>query len=83
MSEKGFEGPWRQIRRNWAKRGLVRVLGNGPMRAEDVRACLPDMHVSWRTAKRAKRELGIVSFQTEGCWWWELPPSLASQHTDR
>ena len=52
---------------------LMTRLRPGPMRAVDLRAELEDADITWATANKAKKKLGIVSTRRDGVWWWGLP----------
>lgn len=56
---------------------LVQVLSNGPMPERWIESAAEEAGHSWRTVRRAKDDLGIVSdregFGKEGRWVWSLP----------
>jgi putative DNA primase/helicase len=61
-----------------AKRFLRELLAEGPHRATEVHELADDADITIPTLKRAKRDLGVDSFQRktpEGNpeWWWVLP----------
>lgn len=72
--------PGERSERLEAKRILVDILRDGPMRAEDVREESERAGISPRTLERAKAALGIRSERVGGAgatgWWqWSLPPA--------
>ena len=61
-----------------ARKFLRELLADGPHRASEVYELADDADISTKTLKRAKKDLGIDSFQrkTEDGkpeWWWVLP----------
>jgi hypothetical protein len=56
-----------------AVEALKLILAGGPRLIQDVKQDLDDCAVSWRTARRAKGQLGIVSRHVDGAWQWALP----------
>lgn len=77
-----------------AERFLRDLLADGPHRATEVFDLAEDADVAVSTLKRAKRDLGIDSFQRRTPsgkpeWWWKLPPedeepppSLLDEHDE-
>lgn len=61
-----------------AKRFLRELLADGPHRATEVYELADDADISRNTLNRAKRDMGIDSFQRKTDdgkpeWWWVLP----------
>lgn len=54
---------------------LLSLLASGPMKQADLTAELDGAGISLPTAKRAKAQLGIVSFRIDNAWYWSLAPS--------
>ena len=53
---------------------LRRQLADGPVRIDELKESAEKAGVSWRTANRARRELGIQSRKPiRGAWQWSLP----------
>ena len=64
--------------RTQAKRFLRELLADGPHRAAEVFQLADDADISVPTLKRAKKDLGVDSFQRKTAegkpeWWWVLP----------
>jgi hypothetical protein len=60
-----------------AVEALKAILSNGPRLVQDIRDDLDDLSISWRTARRAKQHVGIVSRRIDGAWQWALPAAVA------
>lgn len=60
-------------KQGYAERRLHALLLDGPVSANDAWADLTEQGSSKRTIERAKRALGIESFQKDGKWFWRLP----------
>jgi putative DNA primase/helicase len=61
-----------------AQRFLRELLADGPIRATDVIELAEDVDIAISTLKRAKKDLGVDSFQKKTDdgkpeWWWLLP----------
>jgi hypothetical protein len=61
-----------------AKRFLRELLADGPHRATEVYELADDADISRNTLNRAKRDMGVDSFQRKTPdrrpeWWWVLP----------
>ena len=61
-----------------AERFLRELLADGPHRASEVFDLAEDADIAVKTLKRAKKDLGIDSFQRKGPdgkreWWWVMP----------
>ena len=61
-----------------AERFLRGLLADGPHRATEVFGLAEDADISASTLRRAKRDLGVDSFQRktpdgEPEWWWLMP----------
>jgi putative DNA primase/helicase len=60
-----------------AKRFLIKLLGNGPMAAKQLRAEARYAGLAWPTVRRAKDNLGIeahkTGFGSSGNWFCKLP----------
>jgi hypothetical protein len=53
---------------------LMALLRDQPIPAVDLENEIEQAGISWRSAKRAKQKLGIVSIRKEdGKWYWSLP----------
>lgn len=61
------------------KRFLRDLLGPGPMRSTEIQQRVTDEGLSWRTAERAAKALGIQSAKSGSEWFWLLPEA---QHVD-
>lgn len=59
-----------------AKAMLLRMLAGGEALQKDIESQAEAMNISWRTIKRAKKDLGIASskYRFDGQWTWSLPP---------
>jgi hypothetical protein len=63
--------------RDIAKAFLQNALKCGPVLEADLKLAADALNLSWRTVKRAKKELGVESkregFGKEGAWFWKFP----------
>ena len=73
FSAKAPENPREETQADKAGDLLLALLAKGPVKAADVEAEMEGAGLSYRTAKRAKDSLGIVSIKKAGAWWWGLP----------
>ncbi len=55
-----------------AKSYLVDLLGDGPKLAKEIQESFAGQGLSWRSAERAKTELGIKSVKKADGWYWGL-----------
>ncbi len=56
-----------------ARRLLETKLARGPMPAVEIMQMAEDEGISFKTFKRAKEALGILSVKRGGQWYWDLP----------
>ena len=56
-----------------ARRLLETKLASGAVAAVEVMQIADDEGISFKTFKRAKDALGVISFRRGGQWYWELP----------
>jgi energy-coupling factor transporter ATP-binding protein EcfA2 len=57
-----------------ARRLLEKALGGGlPVPAVDIMQLADDEGISFKTFKRAKDALGVISIKNGGQWYWQLP----------
>ena len=56
-----------------ARRLLEAKLAHGAMPAVDIMQMADDEGISFKTFKRAKDALGIISFKQGDQWYWDLP----------
>jgi len=56
-----------------ARRLLETKLAHGAVPAVDIMQMADDEGISFRTFKRAKDALGVISFKQGGQWFWDLP----------
>ena len=72
--------------RNEASEFLQSRLAGGPVLADDLRDEAEANGISWRTLRRAKKELNIEANKergsTRGKWLWTLPTPPHSRHDD-
>jgi len=54
---------------------LMSLLMSKPMLASEIQDEINQAGISWRTAMRAKKSLGINSLKRNGDWFWTLPTS--------
>jgi putative DNA primase/helicase len=66
-----------------AEKFLRQLLADGPHRATEIRDLAEDEDVSWRTLERAKRDLGVDSFQKDKVHWWRLPDEEPEAEPER
>jgi energy-coupling factor transporter ATP-binding protein EcfA2 len=52
---------------------LKAILAGGPQLAHDIQDELNALDISWRTARRAKEKMGVLSQRVNGVWQWSLP----------
>lgn len=52
---------------------LLSLLERCPMKSTQVREAFEQAGISWRTANKAKKQLGIVAVRQEDTWFWSLP----------
>ena len=58
-----------------AVQALLSILASGPVPAQEIRDRLEGLSIAWRTAKRAKERIGVVSRRMDDTWHWSLPES--------
>jgi hypothetical protein len=56
-----------------ARRLLESKLKDGAVPAVDIMQLADEEGISFKTFKRAKDALGVVSFRRDGRWYWDLP----------
>ena len=56
-----------------ARRLLEQALSHGAVPAADIMQMADDEGISFKTFKRVKDALGVLSFRRGGQWYWELP----------
>jgi hypothetical protein len=56
-----------------ARRLIETKLANGAVLAVEIMQLADDEGISFKTFKRAKEALGVVSFRRGGQWYWDLP----------
>jgi len=56
-----------------ARRLIETALANGPVPAADMEQLAEEEGVSFKTFKRAKEVLGVISYQRGRLWYWDLP----------
>lgn len=56
-----------------AKTLLVQILEQGDKSAKEIYAELASAGVQSRTVEMVKKELGITTYRSGGCWYWKLP----------
>ena len=56
-----------------ARRLLETALAKGPIPAADIMQMADEEGISFKTFKRAKDALGVISFRRNGQWYWDLP----------
>jgi hypothetical protein len=54
-----------------AKRFIVDLLADGPVKASEAESAYQDAGIARRTIMRAKKELGIDSVKDENGWFWK------------
>jgi hypothetical protein len=56
-----------------ARRLLETKLAHGAVAAVEIIQMADDGGISFKTFKRAKEALGVISFRRNGQWYWDLP----------
>jgi len=56
-----------------ARRLIETALANGPVPAADMEQLAEEEGISFKTFKRAKEALGVMSYQRGRVWYWDLP----------
>jgi hypothetical protein len=56
-----------------ARRLIETALAKGPVLSADMMQMAEEEGISFKTFKRAKDELGVISYQRGRQWYWELP----------
>ena len=56
-----------------ARRLIETALANGPVPAADMEQLAEEEGISFKTFKRAKDVLGVISYQRGRLWYWDLP----------
>ena len=56
-----------------ARRLIETALANGPVPAADMEQLAEEEGISFKTFKRAKEALGVLSYQRGRLWYWDLP----------
>lgn len=56
-----------------AVEALKAILAAGPQLAQHIQDELNALDISWRTAQRAKEQMGVLSQRVNGAWQWSLP----------
>jgi len=64
-----------------AKKFLKEILKNGEKQATDIFAFAKEEGIAQKTLKRAKKDLGIQSFQVEKKFWWKFPDKPVEEMT--
>jgi hypothetical protein len=67
----GVKKPERKFAK--ARRLIETTLANGPVPAADMEQLADEQGISFKTFKRVKDTLGVISFQNGGRWFWDLP----------
>jgi len=49
------------------------ALAKGPVPAADMEQMADEQGISYKTFKRAKETIGVISVQRNRKWYWELP----------
>ena len=57
--------------------GSAYSLINGPIPAADMEQLAEEEEISFKTFKRAKEVLGVISYQRGRLWYWDLPIEVA------
>ena len=71
------EPPKVETQTDKAKDLLLTLLAKEPLEVNDIKEAFTAVGISWRTANKAKKELGITAVkkgETKGPWVWSLPP---------
>jgi len=56
-----------------ARRLIETALAKGPVAAADMEQMADEQGISYKTFKRAKEALGVISVQRNRQWYWEIP----------
>jgi hypothetical protein len=56
-----------------ARKLLESTLSHGAVPAVDIMQLAEDEGISFKTFKRAKDALGVISIKRGGQWYWDLP----------
>jgi hypothetical protein len=56
-----------------ARRLIETALANGPVPATDMEQIAEEEGISFKTFKRVKENLGVISYQRGRLWYWEIP----------
>jgi archaellum biogenesis ATPase FlaH len=78
MTEEEFAAPVTQedkegsSDRAEAKAFIAMLLAEGPQDAKLVKQRTGEVGLSWRTVNRAKKDMGVLSYQEKGAWKWAL-----------
>ena len=67
------EAPKQETQADKAADMLSAWLSKGPMKASELEKRIEGEGVSWKTAKRVKGRLRIVSVKKDDGWYWSLP----------
>lgn len=67
--------------REEAKKFIRDLLKHGEKEAKDIFAFAKEVGIAQKTLKRAKKDLGIESFQKEGKHWWKFPDKSVEDMT--
>ena len=62
-----------------AQRLIETALANGPVPAADMKQLAEEEGISFKTFKRAKEALGVISYQRGRLWYWDLPIDVEYQ----
>lgn len=65
-----------QHQRSTAKEWLRHTLQNRELAQQTIEEEARANGIGWRTIERAKAELGVIAFKTQGRWYWKLPGSV-------
>lgn len=65
-----------------AQRFLRELLADGRHRAKEVIELAEDTDISIETLRRAKKDLGVDSFQVNREWWWVIPEEESVEASD-
>jgi hypothetical protein len=68
-----LQPPQVETARDQATDLLLSLLERCPMKSTQVREAFEQAGISWRTANKAKKQLGIVAVRQEDTWFWSLP----------
>jgi len=64
-----------------ARRLIEAKLAHGPVPAVDIIQMADEEGISFKTFKRAKEALGVLSVKRGGQWYWELPIDVAYEES--